>query len=254
MKSKLSQWLVVLATVIMLTVNTLANALPINGMNTGEVSDSFKVFFVPAGYVFSIWGLIYLLLAGFTVYQALPAQRENPILAKVRPWYIIGSLANAVWIFLWHYLQFNLTLVFMLALLASLLVIYVILRKDGTALKSAGMKWLVQLPFSVYLGWITVATIANATDVLDYNKWNGFGIAGETWALILLGVAVVLAAWMTFRFRDAAYLAVLVWAFIGIGVRFNGTSIVSTGAYIAAAVVGVLLVLSLVSNFRKKNI
>lgn len=254
MKSKLSQWLVVFATVLMLTVNALANVLPINGMNTGEVSDSFKVFFVPAGYVFSIWGLIYLLLAGFTVYQALPAQRENPILAKIRPWYIIGSLANSVWIFLWHYLRFNLTLVFMLVLLASLLVIYATLRKDGAAFKSAGMKWLVQLPFSVYLGWITVATIANATDVLDYNKWNGFGIAPETWALILLAVAAVLAAWMTLKFRDAAYLAVLVWAFIGIGVKFNGASIVSTGAYIAAGVVGVLLLLSLVSNFRKKTI
>ena len=222
MKISIKQILVILATLIMLTVNALANILPINGMNTGQVSDSFKVFFVPAGYVFSIWGVIYLLLLGYTFYQALPAQKDNPVLQKIAPWYVAGSLANSIWIFLWHYLQFNLTILFMGILLVSLLVIYVALRKSGAAKKSAGMKWLVQLPFSVYLGWITVATIANVTDVLDFNKWNGFGISAETWALIMLAVGVVLAAWMTLKFRDAAYLAVLVWAFAGIGVKFAG--------------------------------
>jgi hypothetical protein len=254
MKISIKQVLVIIATLVMLTVNALANILPINGMNTGQVSDSFKVFFVPAGYVFSIWGVIYLLLLGFTVYQALPAQKDNPILNKISPWYIIGSLANAIWIFLWHYLQFNLTILFMGILLISLLVIYVALRNNNAAKISTGMKWFVQLPFSVYLGWISVATIANVTDVLDFNNWNGFGIGAETWALIMLGVGVVLAAWMTLKFRDAAYLAVFVWAFAGIGVKFAGTSIVSSGAYIAAAVVAVLLLVSLVDNVKRKTI
>ena len=254
MKISFRQIIVILATLVMLTVNALANILPINGMNTGQVSDNFKVFFVPAGYVFSIWGVIYLLLLCYTVYQALPAQKSNPVLQKIAPWYVAGSLANSIWIFMWHYLQFNWTILFMGILLVSLMVIYLALRNSGAVKMSAGMKWLVQLPFSVYLGWITVATIANVTDVLDFNKWNGFGIAAETWALIMLGVGVVLAAWMTLKFRDTAYLAVLVWAFAGIGVKFAGVSVVSTGAYMAAAVVAVLLLVSLLDNLKKKTI
>src|SRR5512136_769282 len=99
MKISIRQLLVVLATLVMLTVNALANILPINGMNTGQISDQFKVFFVPAGYVFSIWGLIYLLLIAFTVYQVLPARRTDEILERVRNWYILGAAANSAWIF-----------------------------------------------------------------------------------------------------------------------------------------------------------
>jgi hypothetical protein len=239
MKISIKQILVILATLVMLTVNALANILPLNGVNTGQISDQFKVFFVPAGYVFSIWGVIYILLAAFTVYQALPAQRSTPVLERIRGWYIMGSLANTAWIFFWHYQRFDLTLVMMLILLASLLFIYVALRgiqPNG----SKSMKWLVCLPFSVYLGWITVATVANMTDVLAFHKWNGFRISAETWAMILLGVAVVLGALMTVFNRDAGYLAVLVWAFAGIGVKFAGVSPVSTAGYIAAGLVGLM--------------
>jgi hypothetical protein len=234
-------------------VNGLANALPINGMNTGQVSDSFDVFFVPAGYVFSIWGLIYLLLIAFTIYQALPAQKDHPLLKSIRGWYIIGCLVNSIWIFMWHYLQFNLTILLMAILLVSLLLIYKRLRKANAAESSAGMRWFVQLPFSVYLGWITVATIANATDVLDFNNWNGFGIGGETWAIIMLAVAVLIAVWMTFSRQDAPYVAVLAWAFAGIGVKFAGVSIVSTAGYVAAILAGVLLLIALGLRLKAKR-
>jgi len=253
MKISFNQILVILATLLTLTVNGLANALPINGMNTGQVSDSFDVFFVPAGYVFSIWGLIYILLIAFTIYQALPAQKDNPVLKSIRGWYVIGCLANSIWIFMWHYLQFNLTILLMGILLVSLLLIYKRLRKANAAESSSGMRWFVQLPFSVYLGWITVATIANATDVLEFNNWNGFGIAGETWAIIMLAVAILIALWMMLAQRDAPYLAVLAWAFAGIGVKFAGISIVSTAAYAAAIIVGVLLVAALLLRLRAKT-
>ncbi len=253
MKISFNQILVILTTLLTLTVNGLANALPINGMNTGQVSDSFDVFFVPAGYVFSIWGLIYILLIAFTIYQALPAQKDNPVLKSIRGWYVIGCLANSIWIFAWHYLQFNLTILLMGILLVSLLLVYKRLRKQNDAESSSGMRWFVQLPFSVYLGWITVATIANVTDVLDFNKWNGFGIAGETWAIIMLAVAVLIALWMMLAQRDAPYLAVLAWAFAGIGVKFAGVSIVSTAAYAAAIITGVLLVAALLLRLRAKT-
>jgi hypothetical protein len=253
MKISFNQILVILATLLTLTVNALANALPINGMNTGQVSDSFDVFFVPAGYVFSIWGLIYILLIAFTIYQALPAQKDQPVLKSIRGWYVIGGLANSIWIFMWHYLQFNLTILLMAILLVSLILIYIRLRNADAAETSTGMRWFVQLPFSVYLGWITVATIANATDVLDFNNWNGFGIAGETWAIIMLAVALMIALWMTLSQRDAAYLAVLAWAFAGIGVKFAGVSIVSTAAYVAAVIAGVLLLAAFFLRLKAKK-
>ena len=251
MKDTFRQIGVVLATVVMITVNALANILPINGLNTGQISDQFKVFFVPAGYVFSIWGLIYVALAAYAIFQALPAQRENSALRKIGGWYILGSLANSVWIFMWHYQVFSLTLVFMLILLISLLFIYVLLG-IGKAKVSRGMRFLVHLPFSIYLGWITVATIANVTDLLSYLNWSGFGIAPMTWAVIMLAVAVVVAVLMTLTRKDVAYLAVLVWAFFGIGQKFAGTPPVDIAAYAAAGVVSVLALVSVILSSGRK--
>ena len=114
------------------------------------------------------------------------------------------------------------------------------------------MRCLVRLPFSVYLGWITVATVANVTDVLSFHKWSGFGISGEVWAMIMLGVAVVLALLMTIVNRDAAYLAVLIWAFVGIGAKFANISIVSTAGYVAAGLVGIMFLTSLFSKPKRE--
>ena len=111
MKDTLRQVLVALSVAATLVVNVLANALPFNGITTAQVSDQFHVYFVPAGYVFSIWGLIYIGLIAYAVFQALPAQRENPRLRKVGCFVVLGCLANSVWLFLWHYQQFPLTLV-----------------------------------------------------------------------------------------------------------------------------------------------
>jgi hypothetical protein len=204
-----------IATII---VNGLANALPINGLTTAEISDSFPVLFVPAGYVFSIWGLIYLLLIVFGVYQALPAQRENPRLRRIGYWFALSNIANGVWIFLWHYELFPLTLVAMLTLLVSLIVVYERLE-IGRGAAPAGERWLVNLPFSVYLGWITVATIANATTVLYDLGWNGFGIADATWAAALLVIGTIITGLMILRRGDVAYAGVIIWAFVGIMVK-----------------------------------
>jgi hypothetical protein len=135
----------------------------------------FPVYFVPAGYVFSIWGVIYLLLIAFVVYQALPSQRENPLLRRIGYWFALTCAANSLWIFAWHWLIFPLTLVLMLILLCALINIYLITRRERENISRAET-WLVQLPFSIYLGWISVATIANMTDFLYDAGWNGAGI------------------------------------------------------------------------------
>lgn len=234
--------IVFLATVV---VNALANALPLNGQTTGGISDSFKVFFVPAGYVFSIWGLIYLALGAFTIYQALPAQRENPRLRRIGYWFVAGSLANSAWIFFWHYNIYPLTLVMMLILLVSLLVIYTRLQVGANA-PSNIERWTVNFPFSLYLGWITVATIANVTSLLDYLKWNAWGIAPEVWTAIMLVVAVIVAGLMFATRRDSTYLLVLVWAFVGIALKHSAVPTVTTAAWVAAGLVAVMAVANLV--------
>jgi hypothetical protein len=226
-----------------IAVNGLANALPLNGLNTGEISDRFQVFFVPAGYVFSIWGLIYLELVLFAVYQALPTQRDNPRLQRIDSLFLLSCLANIVWLFLWHYEQFPLTLVAMLSLLGLLIAIYLRLG-IGRSGVSPGERWLVHLPFSVYLGWVTVATIANVTDVLDYLKWDAWGIRPELWAVIMLVAASATTFFVSLTRGDAAFLLVIVWAFVGIAVKQAPTPLVANTAW---ALTGILVLWLLVS-------
>lgn len=236
------QLAVVLTTLGTLTVNGLANALPLNGRETGEISDSFNVLFVPAGYVFSIWGLIYLFLLAYTVYQALPAQRENPLLRRSGWLAALSSVFNGAWIFFWHYGQYVLSLVTMFALLVTLLALY--LRLDIGRARFAGVeRWTVAAPFSIYLGWITVATIANITAVLSYLGFDGGGISPLAWTVILLAAGVLIAAAMAFTRRDAAYLLVLVWAFAGISVRWLADPVLSRAGFAAAGLVLALLII-----------
>ena len=240
-KDTVRQVAVVVSVVATIAVNALASALPINGQTTGEISDSFDVFFVPAGYVFSIWGLIYLGLVVYAIYQALPAQAQSPDLGSIGYIFVLSSLANIAWILLWHYEVFPLTVVVMLILLVCLIAIY--LRLDiGRKQVSSGMRWLVHLPFSIYLGWITVATIANVTALLAYWDWNGWGISPETWTVIMLAIATVVSGLVSFTRGDIAYSAVLIWAFAGIAIKHEDTSTVATAAWIAVVITAILMI------------
>jgi hypothetical protein len=240
MRDKLRQLSVILTITATIVVNGLANALPINGQNTGQISDRFHVYFVPAGYVFSIWGVIYLGLIAVAVFQALPTQRENPRLRATGWWISMGGLANSVWIFLWHYEKFPLTLVAMLFLLGTLIVIYLRLgigRTSAPAIET----WAARLPFSIYLGWITVATVANVTDVLDYLKWDGFGIAPELWMGIVLVAMLAIAVLMNITRRDVAYAVVILWALAGISVKHVDVVVVSIPTWITFGLVALTL-------------
>lgn len=230
--------------VITLVVNALANLLPINGKTTASISDSFPVLFVPAGYVFSIWGIIYIALTAFTVYQALPSQRENRVLRSLGYLPALSGLVNSAWIFLWHYEIIPLTLVAMLTLLGTLLAIYVKLGV-GVTPASRGIVWFAQLPFSIYLGWITVATIANTTDLLYYLGWTGDGGAAEVWAVLLLAVGALITAGILLTRGDIAYGLVLIWAFVGIYVKQADTPVVANSALIGAGLVALLAVASI---------
>lgn len=249
-KDTLRQAITVVAAVAVLLINGLANALPLNGLTTGQISDRFDVYLVPAGYVFSIWGVIYLGLIAFAAYQALPAQRENPKLRRIGYLFALSCLANIVWLFLWHYELFPLTLIAMVALLLTLIAIY--LRLDiGRGPVSHAETWFVQVPFSLYLGWITVATIANVTTLLDYLNWSGGGIRPEVWALVMLAAGLAITTAVALTRRDVAYMLVVIWAFVGIAVEQADTPLVAWGAGITATVVALLVVVTLLSKKRR---
>ena len=249
-KDVIRQISVVLALIITIAVNILSNTLPFNNLTAPEIADSFDVYFVPAGYVFSIWSLIYLGLIAYAVFQLLPAQRENSRLRQTGWWFVLSCAANSIWLFLWHYGYFALSVVAMLTLLISLIVIYLRLGVGRQSVPSSE-QWLVQLPFSIYLGWVTVATIANVTAFLDSIDWNGFGISPEIWTFIMLVVAIVVAALMAFLRQDIAYLLVLIWAFIGIGVEQSDTPQVANAAYLAAGIVAIFVILVIIQKFRQ---
>ncbi len=227
-----------------LVVNTLAVALPLNGLTTKQISDSFDIYFVPAGYVFMIWGVIYLQLIIFLVYRSLPAQRDNADLARIDKWLVFANLANMLWLLSFHYEQFVLALLFMLVLLASLIVIFLRLR-IGRRRTKMPWRWIVEAPFAVYLGWVSVATIANATQVLDYIQWDGFGVAPETWFMIMVGVIVVLSALMSFTRRALEFNLVLIWALVGIALKFPKVHIVNYSAWGGAILVAFLAMVAL---------
>jgi hypothetical protein len=237
----------ILSVVLALTVNVLAVALPLNGQNTGEISDRFKVYFVPAGYVFAIWGIIYIGWIAFAIYQALPAQRENPRLRSLGYLFALSGIFNAAWLFCWHYNRFGLSVLVMLTLLGLLIASYLRLDAGMTSVSNAE-RWSVDIPFSVYLGWITVATVANITEWLYFVGWDGAGIAPQAWAVIMLIVASVLGLLMARTRRDAAYLFVLVWSFIGIAVKQAAVPLVAYSAVLFALVAFGLALYSIIQR------
>jgi hypothetical protein len=245
MKDTIRQVANLLSVLLALTVNILATALPLNGQNTGEISDRFRVYFVPAGYVFSIWGIIYIGWIAFTIFQFLPAQKENPRLRRLGYLFAISNVFNAAWLFCWHYNLFGLSVLVMLALLGLLIASYLRLNVNRSSVAGAEY-WSVDVVFSIYLGWITVATVANITDWLYFIGWDGFGIPAQAWAVIMLAVASLLGLAMALRRRDAGYLAVLVWAFAGIAVKQTPAPLVVVSAWVAAALMLGLAFFSLV--------
>jgi len=242
MKETIRQIIVGISVAATIFFNILAVSLPLNGLSTAEISDRFNVFFTPAGYVFSIWGLIYIGLIAYALFQARPSQAQNPVQSRVGWLASASAVANIVWLFLWHYEQFPWSLLAMGALLGLLIAIYLQLgigRTKAPALET----WSMRVPFSIYLGWITVATVANVTVVLDYLQWDRFGLLARDWMLIMLAVVLLISILMSLRHRDVAYNLVLVWALVGIAVKqypLSAESVVIAAGTTAILILAVL--------------
>ena len=241
------QVVTVLAYVVTLALNAAATTIPLGGQATNVISDSFHVYVIPAGYVFAIWGLIYTLLGVFTVWQALPSNRADGT-ARALGWLpALSGLLNAVWIILFQYRVFALTVPVIVALLVTLIAIHFRLWDRRDAL-TGGRFWAVRAPWSVYLGWITVATIANIAQTLSYLGFTGFGVEPTVIAALVLLTGVAIASRFVVRFGDAAYGWVIVWAYVGVALKESGTPLVAGTALAGAAVVGALVVMAMLGR------
>jgi hypothetical protein len=239
------------AYIVTLMVNFLsqsASALGVSLFPTtiAALGESRAIFFLPAGYVFAIWGVIYLGLGAYVIYQGRPSQRQNPIIGKIGWWFVLSSIGNVTWLILFLNNQVALSTVAMLVILVSLLAIYLRLG-IGRAAVSRGERWAVHVPFSIYLGWITVATVANISAMLyDAGNVTAFlGISADVWAVIMMSIAAVIALAMVFTRGDAAFALVVVWALLGIYARpFNTPVFEALSALNAGLVDGAALLLA----------
>jgi benzodiazapine receptor len=234
-------------------VNSLAGSTTIiGGRNTAQVSDTNPTLITPAGYVFSIWGIIYILLGVFVIYQALPNQQGKDYQKRIGWLFVLGSLVNIIWLFLWQSEYLSISVVLMFLLLATLILIYLRLG-IGKSKVALNEKLAVHLPFSVYLGWITIASIANVAATLVSLNWNGFGIGPETWAALVIAAALIITTLMLFTRKDLAYALVIIWALVGIGVKQSGNQTIVMLTEIGAVIVGIALaVVVLFTTLRKK--
>jgi hypothetical protein len=238
------QLVTALSFLLTLAVNGAANALPINGQMTSTISDRFHVYVIPAGYVFAIWGVIYVLLGAFTVWQALPRNREDATLRSLGYLPALSGVLNTVWLLLFQYEVFALTVPLMVALLVTLIAIHLRLWDHRDTLHGTTY-WTVRAPWSVYLGWITVATIANVAQAGAALGFNGFGIDPVLIAAAVLLVGTAIAVTFMARFRDVAYGLVIVWAYAGVVAKESAVAPVAVAAGFGAIMVAVLVVAAL---------
>ena len=240
----------IIAFILTIIVNSLAGSTTIiGGQNTAAISDANFTLITPAGYVFSIWGIIYTLLGIFVVYQALPSQKGKEYQSKIGWLFVLSSLINIIWLFLWQYELLIFSVVLMFMLLATLIAIY--LRLDiGKTNSKLAEKIAIQLPFSTYLGWITIASIANVATTLVSLNWDGFGIAPQTWASAIIVIALLLASIVIIKRRDIAYSLVIAWAFIGISAAQTNENIVTLTQFSAIIVLILLAVVLLYKKIR----
>ena len=222
------KYLNILLFAVMIVMNYLANALPINGKTTGELSDMYPNLFVPAGITFSIWGVIYLLLLGYCIIQ-FTGSNQTAILSV--SWLFAATCVfNSMWILAWHYQKLPLSLVIMIGLLVTLIMINMrLITLDHGLMKAA---------FGVYLGWICIATIANVTALLVNAGWDALGLSEVTWTIIMISAGTIIVLLSVLNFRNAFIGLAVIWAFTGIIIKRQADH----REIVIAAAIGIIIV------------
>ena len=247
------KWLNIIAFVAVVIINGLAGSTTfIGGQDTAQVSDENFTLITPAGYTFAVWGIIYTLLGVFAIFQALPSDKGKTA-GKIGWFFILSCVANIAWLFLWQFEYLTVSVVLMFVLFASLLMVYLRLGV-GKASVSWRERLAVHVPFSVYFGWITIASIANVSAALVSVGLNELGLGAETWGILVIMVALLITALVVLTRRDPAYGLVIVWALIGISANQSGNQNVALAAQVSAGIVAVAVVASiLLAKFKPKS-
>lgn len=230
--------LMLISLIGVIVVNALANILPLNNQTTGEISNRLPVLFTPAGYVFSIWIVIYVLLVVWLIGMWKKTKQRDASYRKQSNLFVISCMLNIAWIYLWHYEQFLLSVVIMIGLLFTLFILYL-------SYALTDQRLLGRLPISIYLGWICVATIANISYVLTVYQWDGWGLSDPLWAVIMMTIGTAVALHIRFHYFDVWVVYVFIWAFIGIIIRngFNELLVSTAGLFLCAVMlVGIIFI------------
>jgi len=246
----------------MLTLNGMANALPLNGVNTGQLSDGIPNLFVPAGLTFAIWGLIYLLLIGYViaVFKAATSASGLEAWAPADGMLFSANAAlNAVWILAWHWRLIPLSLLIMAGILGTLIAMMERNHERATGPATAAaqggpiLRFFLRVPVLVYLGWICVATIANVTALLVTMGWNGWGLDPLVWTILVIAVGAAVGAYLAVARGAVSAGLVVAWAYAGIILKRSGIDAASSLPIIVAAGAGIAAVaLAIVVRFVAK--
>jgi hypothetical protein len=252
-KDKVRQWVNLIAIVAAFLVNMVTNIIPIDGISIKDIADNYfgNVLVIPANYAFSIWGLIYISLIALGIYQALPDNQDNPRCRQLGYLLTVSSIAQIAWVILFQYRLFVPSLLAMLTILIPLIILY--LRLDIFIRPvSSKEKWFINFPISIYLAWISVATIVNVSIALTDLKWNGWNIEATTWTIIMLVVATVLAGLGAIQRKDIAFTGVFIWSFIAIALG-HWEIFILAGTAIGLALVLLILALSARQKLKHKH-
>jgi hypothetical protein len=260
-KIKLLQVLNVVFFVVMIIMNGLAVGLPLNGKSTGQLSEQYPNLFVPAGLTFSVWSVIYLLLAAFCIFQLRSLFSKTPdvaaglVVSRIGFLFVASSVFNSMWIVAWHYEMVPLSVVIMLGMLWCLFRITDYIEETIPYLNSF-QRLIVNGSFGIYFGWICIATIANVTALLVSLGWDGAGLRQESWAAIMIVVGTVLTAVAALSFRNAYIGMVVIWAFVGIIIkRYDDATIYRYVVYAAGlgiVVMSIIVLAGLISSRRRR--
>lgn len=242
------KWWNWLAFIAVMAINALANTAILGGRTTGEISDKYPTWITPEGYAFTIWSVIYVLLLGFLIYQTGRTTETRESVQSMGPWFIISCVLNIGWLLLWQYLYIELSLIVMALLLFSLIVIY--RRTRRIHYPTSGEMWFVKLPFSLYLGWVSAATILNISIVLKKNHWDGFGLSEVTWAVIILLAGALIAILVSYPHMDSIYPLVFVWAYVAIALKQQDHA---ENVFIAAFILAAILFIYAIYLFFARN-
>lgn len=248
-----------IALLVTIGVNVMANTSTLNGLTTGEISKQYPNLFTPANVTFSVWSLIYLSLLAFAGYQlwlSFSKGHETELSAfivRMKYWFLLNCLGNACWLFAWHYNLIWLSLLFMFLILFTLGKISANFRiaHPGAPLRE---KIFIHFPFGIYLGWISIATLANIFAFLASIGWSGWGVSQVAWTIVGMIIGTLAALFMIFRHNNLWYGLMCVWGFYGIILKREAELTRDAPPIIAAGtlVIAVLLLSVLMQLLRKR--